>query len=237
MRYLTGLGSPCAWRLFAGAAILDLLQPWRADARHPHRTDLESRASAPRVRDHRPLHEREPRGGVFRKAFRLEGPASRQKRPPAPAGGRAGKGSGRASGQVTRFFGEEFGGPLVEYTAARLGELEREGCPCNFIELYVFRTLPGTPPNFEGGHSHFLRPYVALFKMETGPSTRVRADGMPYGAPPATLVGVDTDCALRFTHSWHAGPHVEADGEPRFGIVLNARVYGPQQLAEAVVTS
>ena len=30
------------------------------------------------------------------------------------------------------------------------------------------------------------------------------------------------DCAVRFTHSWHAGPPLE-NGQVRFGIVLNAR--------------
>ena len=236
MRYLTGLGSPRAWRLFAGASILDLLQPWRR-MRVIRTGPIWNRGHQRRVYGIIDGYMREnPEAGYFGKRFAWKDPLPGESGRRRPRGSRW-EGVGEGFGQVTGFFGEELGRPLVEYTAARLAELEREGCPCNFIELYVFRTLPGTPPNFEDGHSHFLRPYVALFKMETGPSTRVRADGMPYGAPPATLVGVGSDCALRFTHSWHAGPHVEADGEPRFGIVLNARVYGPRQLAEAVVTS
>ena len=125
--------------------------------------------------------------------------------------------------QVRRFFGDELGEPLIRFTEKRLAEIESEDARYNYVELYIFRALhDGPPANFPTGHSHALTANIALFKMEWGSSTRVRADGMGYGAPVGSLVSVDTDHALRFTHSWHAGPPLK-EGEVRFGIVLNAR--------------
>ena len=234
MRYLTGLNSPRAWWLLLGSTLLNLVQSWRR-MRIIRTGPIWSPEHQRRVYDFIDRYMNEnPDAGYFGKRFAWKDPLPVETGRPRPRGSRWGVGDGIE--QVTRFLGEELGRPLVDYTNERLHELDREGCGYNFVELYIFRTLPGTPPKFEGGHSHYLRPFIALFKIETGPSTLVRADGMPYGAPVESLIGVDTDSAVRFTHSWHAGPHVEAGGDPRFGIVLNARIYGPEQLAEAITT-
>ena len=235
MKYLTGLSSPRAWWMLLGATTLNLTQSWRGMRiirTGPIWNTQQRRCAYDSIDRYMSEH---PDSGYFGKRFAWKDPLPVATGRPRQRGSRW-EGIGNGIWQVNRFLGDELGEPLVDYTNDRLRELDRDGCRYNFVELYVFRTLPGTPPNFAGGHSHHLRPYIALFKMESGPSTRVRADGMPYGAPAEFLIGVDTDCAVRFTHSWHAGPDVEVGGEPRFGIVLNARVYGPEQLAEATVT-
>ncbi len=226
MKYATGLNSFQAWRYLLSSAFFRLFQPWR-NQRLIRTGPIWEGEKQDQVYDFIDRYMSE--GGdcsfspYFGRRFAWINTGS------APCGlfgrrkSRPRWDIGEGFEQVTRFFGEELGRPLIDFTAERLEEMHSEGARYNYVELYVFRALPdGLPPNFPDGHSHHLTANIALFKIERGPSTRIREDGMGYRAPPDSLISVDTDHAIRFTHSWHAGPPVP-EGEVRFGIVLNAR--------------
>jgi hypothetical protein len=226
MKYITGLYTPRAWFYLLAAAFFRVFQPWR-NLRILRTGPIWQGAQEQEVYELIDCYMKgegeDTPTGYFGKRFGWNHPD------PGPVGlfrwrkSRPRWRIGAGFDQVRRFFGDELANPLIDYADKRLQELEDEGFRYTFVELYIFRALhDGVPSNFTEGHTHFLRPYIALFKMERGPSTRVRADGMAYGAPAESLVSVEPDCAVRFTHSWHAGPPLE-NGQVRFGIVLNAR--------------
>ena len=236
MRYLTGLRSPRAWRLFAGAAILDLLQPWRR-MRVIRTGPIWNPEHQRRVYGIIDRYMREnPEAGYFGRRFAWKDPLPLKAAAGAP-GAPAGKGSGRASGRSTRFFGEELGAPS-------------SSTPQRDWRSWNGRAAPATSSSSTSSAPFLERRQTSRTGTRTScgrmsPCSRWRPGPRPGSGPTACRTGPrqppsSGSIPIAPCGSPTAGtpaPTSRTDGEPRFGIVLNARVYRPQQLAEAVVTS
>ena len=237
MKYLTGLKSRRSWFSLAAAQYFRIVEPWRAlrvtrplpiwnDEQRPRAYEIVDRYMGP--------PEEEGGGGYFGKRFAWKDRRAEEPRFFLKWRRREPWSIGEGFDEVRSFFGNDLAEPLIDFTRRELQILDEEGCPYTLVELYVFRVPPGLRGNFQEGHSHQFSPFVTLFKMEEGPSTRLRPDGMGYWYPPESLASFDSSHALRFTYTWHAGPLPTED--VRFGIVLNARVYTGEDLAKQSVT-